>query len=151
MARAIEDSNRRTADDKRGGFHEEGGVAGTDASGQWVVSRDKPGPSGNPDVDKDLPMKKAPADNKADSIIDLRVFFHVHPNGRTAAGNSWTQPPSEVDKGVAADVEKAAAAAGGQTGASAPPINIVIGNRRTKGLCLQRLWCYWDHEFQGLP
>jgi RHS repeat-associated protein len=50
MATAIKDSNSPTADDKKGRFHEEYGVAGLNASGGWVVSRDKPGPYANPDT-----------------------------------------------------------------------------------------------------
>jgi hypothetical protein len=99
IARALTDSNTPTADDKKGGFHEEYGVAGLDASGKWVVSRDRPGPYRNPDVDKDVSPSRKPADQViANSIVQPRVVFHVHPSGTTEAGKGWVQPPSDADK-----------------------------------------------------
>jgi hypothetical protein len=101
MATAIDDSNAPTADDKKGGFHEELGVAGTDASHNWVVSRDKPGPYANPDVADHVSPSGKPADQSiANSIVDPRVFFHVHPAGRTAT-HFWKQPPSPKDTSAA--------------------------------------------------
>jgi hypothetical protein len=95
MAGAIKDSNSPTADDKTGGFHEEYGVAGTNASGNWIVSRDLPGPYGNPDVSTTVSPSYKPADqNLANSMVSPEVFFHVHPGGTTAKGNSWKQFPS---------------------------------------------------------
>ncbi|HXL23018.1 MAG TPA: hypothetical protein VOA78_11165 [Candidatus Dormibacteraeota bacterium] len=99
MVQAINDSNAPTADDKRGGFHEEYGVAGLDASGNWVISRDKPGPYANPDVDTKVSPSYVPADPKAAySIVNPEVAFHVHPAGTTGKGKGWNQPPSEADK-----------------------------------------------------
>src|ERR1700686_1305444 len=99
MARAIHDSNAPTVDDKKGGFHEKYGVAGLDATGKWVVSRDKSGPYGNPDNTVHVSPSGEPVDpNIAYSIVDPRVVFHVHPEGITAAGHGWVQPPSNVDK-----------------------------------------------------
>ena len=101
MARAIHDSNTPTADDKKGGFHEEFGVAGLDASGKWVVSRDKSGPYANPDVADHVSPSGKPVDpNIAYSIVDPRVFFHVHPDGKTEK-HKWNQPPSDIDKKAA--------------------------------------------------
>jgi len=102
MAKAIHDSNSPTSDDRRGGFHEEYGVAGSDASGKWVVSRDKPGPYANPDVTKHVSPSGKPADQYvANSIVDPRIVFHVHPAGTTAAGHTWVQPPSDADEAAA--------------------------------------------------
>ena len=99
IATALNDSNAPTADDKKGGFHEEYGVAGLDASGKWVISRDEPGPYANPDVTDHVSPSGKPADKSvAYSIVSPRVFFHVHPAGVTAAGKRWVQPPSSADK-----------------------------------------------------
>jgi RHS repeat-associated protein len=101
MAAAINDSNSPTADDKQGGFHEESGDAGPSASGDWVVSRDKPGPYGNPDVLAHLPSSKVAANQDvANSITDPEVFFHVHPSGTTGA-HVWKQKPSPADTAAA--------------------------------------------------
>ena len=102
IATALNDSNAPTADDKKGGFHEEYGVAGLDASGKWVISRDEPGPYANPDVTDHVSPSGKPADKSvAYSIVSPRVFFHVHPAGVTAAGKRWVQPPSSADKTAA--------------------------------------------------
>jgi hypothetical protein len=107
MAKAIDDSSRPTADDKEGGYHEEYGVAGLDASKNWIVSRDMPGPYGNPAVTVDLAPSGKPVDeSRALSIVDHRVAFHVHPNGKAfhlrpdgrIETRVWNQPPSENDK-----------------------------------------------------
>jgi hypothetical protein len=112
----IKDSNSPTADDKTGGFHEEYAVAGTNASGGWVVSRDKPGPYANPDTADHVSPSGKPANQEvANSIVDPRVVAHVHPSGTTAT-HSWVQGPSAADR---------AAALPGQ-------INIVFGARDHK-------------------
>jgi hypothetical protein len=101
MAKAIEDSDAPTADDKTGGFHEEYGVAGLDASGNWVVSRDQSGDYRNPDTAHSVsPSGKSANHDTAHSIIDPRVFFHVHPSGKTEK-HEWVQPPSKVDEAAA--------------------------------------------------
>jgi RHS repeat-associated protein len=101
MATAIKDSNSPTTDDKQGGFHEEYGVAGTNASGGWVVSRDKPGPYANPDTaDHVSPSGKPANQDVANSIVNPQVNFHVHPSGTTAT-HAWAQRPSAADKAAA--------------------------------------------------
>jgi len=98
LAHMIPESNSPTADDKQGGFHEMYAVAGLNASGEWVVSRDEPGPYGNPDTDTHLqPSFRAANPALAYSIVQLRVTAHVHPAGVTAKGNYWKQPPQTAD------------------------------------------------------
>ena len=97
----IKDSNSPTADDKPGGFHEEYAVAGTNASGDWVVSRDEPGPYANPDkADHVSPSYRAANQEVANSIVDPRVVAHVHPSGETAMHN-LAQGPSPADRAAA--------------------------------------------------
>jgi RHS repeat-associated protein len=96
MAEAIGRSNSPTEDDVNGGFHEESGVAGKNGSGGWVDSPDKPGPYANPDVDKEAHISRVPLDQKvANSIVEPKVFYHVHPGGVTPNGKGWRQPPSK--------------------------------------------------------
>jgi hypothetical protein len=115
MARAIEDSKKKTGDpknptpqdDRKGGMHEESGIAGPDINtGIWKVARDKPGPSGDPSVDTHIPASEAPVDPKEWQSIDPKVVFHVHPDGQslrlrpdgTVETHNWVQPPSKEDK-----------------------------------------------------
>jgi hypothetical protein len=107
IARAIDDSNAKTADDKKGGFHEESGIAGPDrTTGIWKVARDKPGPYGDPSVTTHLPASKVPVDPEEWQSIDPKVVFHVHPDGQsvrlrpdgTVDTHYWNQPPSDDDK-----------------------------------------------------
>jgi len=95
MASAIKDSDAPTKDDKKGGFHEESGVAGELSSGDWTISRDKPGPYESPDGTTNPHTTGVPTDqNVANAIVDPEVFFHVHPSGRTLT-HFFKQPPSE--------------------------------------------------------
>ncbi|MEW6364475.1 MAG: RHS repeat-associated core domain-containing protein [Acidobacteriota bacterium] len=123
MAAAIHDSDSPTGDDKKGGFHEESGVAGRNLSGEWVVSRDKPGPYGDPDeVDTLHPSREPLNVDERNSIVNPIVFFHVHPSGRTKKGNVWVQEPSVAD-----------------TAAAIPgTINIVFGARNKKAYYYNR-------------
>jgi hypothetical protein len=113
IAKSIDDSNRPTDDDKKGGFHEESGYAGLDRSKNWVVSHNKPGPYSSPTVDKDVVTSTEPANQDArNSIVDFRVHFHVHPRGEAFKINPnssiqsfmWNQPPHEKDIEKAADL-----------------------------------------------
>jgi hypothetical protein len=115
MARAIDDSNRPTADDKKGRFHEEIGVAGLDHDKNWVVWHGKPGPYASPDDKKQIGVPVPPDPNEHYPIDDPKVFFHVHPSGETAT-HKWNQEPSTVD----------------QQGIYAPGTYIVFGARDKK-------------------
>jgi RHS repeat-associated protein len=98
MAAALKDGEHPTASDTQGGFHEEFGVAGTNASGNWVVARDQPGAYGNPDTSTNVQPSYKPVDPAVNaSIVDPQVFFHTHPGGTTAKGGYWVQPPSGQD------------------------------------------------------
>jgi len=94
MATVAQSSEAPTADDTTGRNHEESGVAGQVSGGGWIVSRDKPGASGNPDVQEHLHPSLVPADqNVANLIVNPQVFFHSHPSDRTPT-HYWKQPPS---------------------------------------------------------
>jgi hypothetical protein len=103
--KAIEDSGRPTPDDKKGGFHEESGIAGPDASGNWKVAREKPGPYGDPASSEHLPASRVPVNPEQFQSIDPKVIFHVHPDGQgfrllpngKVETRYWTQPPSDPD------------------------------------------------------
>jgi RHS repeat-associated protein len=94
-------SNAPTADDMNGGFHEESGIAGTDAKGNLVISPDKPGPYANPDTTTEAHTSGQPVDQGVrNSIAKVAVAWHIHPSGRTAT-HEWVQPPSAADREAA--------------------------------------------------
>jgi len=97
IAASVKASNSPTADDKKGGFHEEGGVAGTDIkSGALIVSPAKPGPVSNPG-DKDAHLDVGNAVNPAlNQQMMPQVEWHVHPKG--SGDRQFVQPPSGADK-----------------------------------------------------
>jgi RHS repeat-associated protein len=103
---SVNASNAPSGADTKGGFHEEGGIAGTNASGGSVISPAVPGaysPSGK--VQTNL-MPADPALNA--SMTNVTVSWHVHPSGRTASGDlAWNQPPSGQDQKVAATEHQA--------------------------------------------
>lgn len=103
---SVNASNAPSGADTTGGFHEEGGISGTNSSGELVVSPAIPG-AYSPSGVVSEPM--TPADPKlAGSITTLQVIWHVHPNGRTASGDlAWKQPPSPQDQRVAANENQA--------------------------------------------
>ena len=100
MATAIAESDKPTSDDKKGGSHEESGVAGIDGDRKWVVSRDLPGKYVDIDsgTTKVSTSGKAADQDLANSIVDPRVEFHVHPSAKSSAGAVWAQEPSPGDK-----------------------------------------------------
>lgn len=106
---SVNASNAPTADDKKGGFHEEGGIWGTNASGKVIVSPAKPGPYSSPN-DKTAHIDPGNAVNPSlnNSLVSVGGTWHVHPRG--GGGQSFVQPPSAVD------MRNAVA-----------PINIVVG------------------------
>jgi hypothetical protein len=98
MAKAIDDSNKPTVDDKKGGFHEESGLAGLDNSGNWVVQREMPGSYANPDTANKVEAVQPKYDpNAINPVADPKVYFHIHPSGTTETHN-WNQPPSDADQ-----------------------------------------------------
>ena len=85
LSSAVGRSNAPTTDDKKGGFHEEGGIWGTSKSGETVVVPAKPGPYSDPRVDKD-----AHIDTRAYADLDRlnklaggkgEGDYHTHPSG----------------------------------------------------------------------
>lgn len=98
---SVNASNAPSGADTTGGFHEEGGIAGTNSSGELVISPALPGPASH---SGSATESLTPADpNLAGTITDLTVSWHVHPSGRNASGGlAWMQPPSAQDQSVAA-------------------------------------------------
>lgn len=105
IAASIKASHSPTADDKKGGFHEEGG--------QWIITADgkiisvpaKPGPA-NPEMKGGVHIQPSDAVNPGlkDNMTELGGTWHVHPSGEITQekGNvrttrSFDQPPSEKD------------------------------------------------------
>jgi RHS repeat-associated protein len=96
---SVNASNSPTADDKKGGFHEEGGMAVTTDAGQVVLPA-VPGPYSKPgDKDGHIDPGKSANPTKLD-VKSLDIMWHVHPKG--GAGRSFDQPPSPRDLANAA-------------------------------------------------
>ncbi|HEX8560407.1 MAG TPA: RHS repeat-associated core domain-containing protein, partial [Pyrinomonadaceae bacterium] len=136
---AVERSNSPTADDQKGGFHEEGLIAGPAvAGGQETVVNAAPGPYTDPGVPGAATIDVTNPANPAQAgiLADITVMAHVHPGGelKSASGPgpggggmviggetitqtaNFNQPPSSVD------VQIAGARPGGIT-------SIVVGAR----------------------
>jgi RHS repeat-associated protein len=102
-------------DDRRGGFHEEGGGVIQTANGQAAAPA-LPGPvqdprSGNPVTLDPLNTSNATAQMVASSATSTNevTFYHVHPSGTattrsngTETTSSFVQPPSQADRNFAA-------------------------------------------------
>ena len=102
ISASIKASNSPTADDGKGGFHEEGGQWIITAGGQIIAVPAKPGPA-NPKIDGGAHMDPSDAVNPhlKDSLTGLGGTWHVHPSGTLLDKNvekHFTQPPSERDK-----------------------------------------------------
>jgi hypothetical protein len=102
---SVRASKSPTADDKKGGFHEEGG--------QWIITPDggtvplpaKPGPAnpemkGGAHIDPTDAMDAGPKSGK----FALGGTWHVHPSGilvenrgKTQVEHGFSQPPSDTD------------------------------------------------------
>ncbi|MGL4630060.1 MAG: hypothetical protein ACRCVT_02545, partial [Leadbetterella sp.] len=111
MGKAVDRSNsandKRTdefkGDDNEGGFHEEGGVYGTGASGEDKVVHAKPGAKTDPSVPGMASI--APSDPAIPSPIAADGSFHVHPGGSITGasncigckGGSFNQSPTNPE------------------------------------------------------
>jgi hypothetical protein len=116
---SVNASNSPTADDKRGGFHEEGGQWGTGLDGKVLVYPAVPGPAFKPG-DKEATVDSGQAVDQEGKNNNLRTTdgkWHVHwrgdPSGR---GPQLNQPPSTHKDG---DLDRPAD--------SFLPTNIVVG------------------------
>ena len=105
--------------DTTGGFHEEGGIWGTNADGSIAVVPATPGPYSAPD-DKTAHITPEDSANPRlkDNMVQLGGEWHVHPKG--GGGREFGQPPSGQDKTVAGN------------GAALFPIHIVLGAGNSK-------------------
>jgi len=93
---AVDASNRSNATDRRGGFHEEGGIWGVGPDGNTLISPAVPGApwkKGNPQIFIDQYDSVDPSIKR--NMADILGKYHVHPRG----GGGWdpAQPPSKGD------------------------------------------------------
>ena len=94
---SINASNSPTADDKQGGFHEEGGIWGTKTDGTLFVSPAVPGPASKAgDVDAHMDVGKSVNPVSSEKVQSLGGTWHVHPRG--GSGRTFKEPPSLLDK-----------------------------------------------------
>jgi RHS repeat-associated protein len=96
MQAAVDRTKRPTADDRRGGFHEEGGMFGT-SGGQEKVIDAKAGKYSNPASDTYAEIDLFSGETPTNSLDVISGTFHTHPPGTT--GNaSFSQSPSDFEK-----------------------------------------------------
>ena len=90
--------NSPTADDKKGGFHEESLKYGKDASGNVLVSPSVPGPYAPPGTNPHTDY--TPANPKVDEkLVTVDGFVHIHPKG--GGDRAFVQGPSQADRDFA--------------------------------------------------
>ena len=80
---AVDRSNSPTADDTKGGFHEEGITWGTNASGAEQIIPAVAGPASNPQKDDHAEIALSKFVNKADegALVSVAGTSHIHPKG----------------------------------------------------------------------
>jgi len=102
MGKAVDRSNspNKSVGDLSGGFHEEGGIFGTNSEGQEVVNNAEPGQYADPRTDSQATVDVFSGDNG--TIKKTSGMFHVHPKGSFSPGSntiggvsaSFNQEPS---------------------------------------------------------
>ncbi|MCC6835528.1 MAG: hypothetical protein IT213_11100 [Cytophagales bacterium] len=108
MGAAVDRSNAPNASvgDKQGGFHEEGGIYGLDASGTQITNAALPGPVANPQTDPHAEIDVWSGEQG--NITQVQGTYHVHPRGEVSVGPGantigptttygFDQPPSSQD------------------------------------------------------
>jgi RHS repeat-associated protein len=129
---AVDRSNSSTGDDPKGGFHEEGGQWGLDASGAQVVV---PAAAGAADptitqghVSIAIGVPANPAD--AGRIMTPQGGFHVHPRGQIETFSGPTSPDTIFGGTTTVDIRNFVQTPSARDLANAAyPVNIVVGAR----------------------
>jgi len=121
MSNSIDASNNPTADDVKGGFHEEGGVSGIDGNGNEVVGNATPGAYSNPLEDEFAIINLMTSfANAGNSIVEAKDSWHVHASGTKSTydqnnntgsnsaiggnhGGDFNQYPSPLDYNFASE------------------------------------------------
>lgn len=84
--------------DTKGGFHEEGGIFGTDADGNERVIDAQPGQVAIPGQDDYASVDVFSGETADNALSSIEGTFHTHPSGTTPEG-SFNQSPSDfIDK-----------------------------------------------------
>jgi RHS repeat-associated protein len=84
---AVDRSNKpsKEAGDRKGGFHEEGGITGKNKEGQEVIAEAKPGlykkPTGKEDESIDVNVFDSKDKEFASTIVEVELTYHIHPGG----------------------------------------------------------------------
>ncbi len=130
---SLQASNGPTADDKQGGFHEEGGIWVTTVNGGVVAEPAVPGKYAKPGRSANMQVNKpANALPPAASIAAVDGTWHVHPAGETV--NRRVLPPKEEGDRKVITVITTTSYFGqppseGDIAAAKLPVNVVIGAR----------------------
>jgi RHS repeat-associated protein len=84
--------------DTQGGFHEEGGMFGTDANGKERVVHAQSGQVAIPGQDAVATVDVFSGETATNSLSRIEGTFHTHPSGSNAAGGFDQSPSDFVDK-----------------------------------------------------
>ncbi|RAI88512.1 RHS repeat-associated protein [Algoriphagus yeomjeoni] len=100
MGVAVENANNPNASvgDTQGGFHEEGGMFGTDANGNEKVVHAQPGQVAIPGQDAVATVDVFSGETATNSLSSIEGTFHTHPSGTNAAGGFDQSPSDFIDK-----------------------------------------------------
>ncbi len=136
IGNAVDRSNSPTADDTKGGFHEEGGIWGTNAAGAEQVVNSNPGAYANPKTDNQATVNVFDAANPAEqgAVTNVQGTFHIHPSGTIVESSGSSAPGTSTYGGTTttysfeqspSNVDVSLATQGGNTSG----YNIVVGAR----------------------
>ncbi|MGB7068655.1 MAG: RHS repeat-associated core domain-containing protein [Pyrinomonadaceae bacterium] len=133
---AVDRSNSPTADDKKGGFHEEGFIAGPAlAGGQETIQVAAPGAVSDPRVDTKATIDTTNPANpaQAGTLADITVKAHVHPGGVLTSSSG---PPPGVIGGTVttsrADFVQPPSAVDTQNASALPGVTHIVAGARSK-------------------
>lgn len=100
MGKAVDRAESPTADDKKGGFHEEGGIFGEGANGKESVIHAKAGTYSDPSKVDRAEVNVFSGETSTNYLGTVKGTFHTHPSGSIVNGNttySFGQEPSNLN------------------------------------------------------
>jgi RHS repeat-associated protein len=106
IGNAVDRSNSPTADDTKGGFHEEGLMWGTDSNGKERIINSAPGAYANPQVDSkaEIEVNKPANPAEAGVLTSAPNTAHIHPKGEVEVSEGPKSEPGTICLGCATKV-----------------------------------------------
>jgi hypothetical protein len=109
MGKAVDRAESPTTDDKKGGFHEEGGIFGEGANGKESIIHAKAGTYSDPSKVDRAEVDVFSGETSTNFLNTVKGTFHTHPSGSVVDGNtthSFGQEPSNLN-GTTGDIPNA--------------------------------------------